>query len=58
MLLFPLNIYKHSLIRKDKSFTCFGVDGEEILRITSSYAITQAAGFGRKVRVLRLYLND
>lgn len=50
--------YRISLIRKDQPFTCSGVDGEEILRITSSNAITQAAGFGRKVRVLRLYLND
>lgn len=34
--------------------TCFGVDGEEILRVASGDAVTQTTGSGGEVRVLRL----
>lgn len=38
--------------------TCFGVDGEEVLRVAGSDAVAQTAGFGCEVGVLRLDLND
>lgn len=40
------------------SLTCSGVDREEILRVASSDAITQATGSSGEVRVLCLDTDD
>lgn len=40
------------------TLTCSWVDREEILRVASSDAITQAAGSGGEIRVLRLDTDD
>lgn len=40
------------------SLTCFWVDREEVLRVAGSDAITQTAGRGGEVRVLRLDTDD
>lgn len=46
------------IVSLSESLTCFGVDREEILRVASTDAITQSAGRGGKVRVLRLDTDD